>query len=73
MEGTDIELIDDGAFTIFKTRWGTYASRDKEGNGLCSGLDKDAVIYWTREHLTGFPTSTAYTTNVSTHGDPLKS
>jgi len=72
MEGTDIELVDDGAFTVFQTRWGTYASRDKDGNGLCSGLDKDAVIYWSREHLRGFPTSTCYTTNVSTHGDTLK-
>ena len=68
----DIEIFDDGAFTVFKTRWKTYASRDKDGNGLCSGLDRDAVIFWSREHLNGFANSTCYSTNVSTHGDTLK-
>lgn len=68
---TDIELFDDGAFTVFKTRWGTYASRDKEGNGLCSGLDKEAVCFWSREHLLGFPNSYATTTNVAMYGDTL--
>ena len=70
---TDIELFDDGEFTIYKTRWGTFASRDKEGNGLCSGLDKGAVIFWSREHLNGFKNSTVTVTNVSTMiGDTLK-
>ena len=32
----EIEVFDDGAFSVFRTRWGTYASRDKEGNGLCT-------------------------------------
>ena len=69
----EIETYDDGAFSVFKTRWGTYASRDKEGNGLCSGLDKDAVIFWAREHLNGFENSYAQRTNVSTElGDCLK-
>ena len=68
----DIEIFDDGAFTVFKTRWKTYASRDKEGNGLCSSLDRDAVIFWSREHLNGFANSTSYSTNVSTYGDTLK-
>ena len=40
----EIELFDDGAFTVYQTRWKTWASRDKEGNGLCSGLDKEAVL-----------------------------
>ena len=69
---TDIELFDDGAFSVFRTRWGTYASRDKEGNGLCSGLDKEAVIFWAREHLNGYANSWASTTNVSMMGDALK-
>ena len=69
---TDIETFDDGAFSVFKTRWKTYASRDKEGNGICSGLVKDDVIFWTREHLNGFPNSWASTTNVSMIGDALK-
>ena len=44
---TEIEMFDDGAFTVFKTRWNTYASRDKNGVGITSGLDKQAVIFWT--------------------------
>jgi hypothetical protein len=69
----DIELFDEGAFTVYKTRWGTFASRDKEGNDLCSGLDKGAVIFWSREHLNDFQNSTMTVTNVSTViGDPLK-
>ena len=53
----ELESFDDGAFVVYKTRWGTYASRDKEGNDLCSSLDKDSTIFWSREHLTGFPNS----------------
>ena len=40
----EIETYDDGAFTVYQTRWKTYASRDKEGNGLCSGIDKEADL-----------------------------
>ena len=40
----EFETYDDGAFTVFSTRWGTYASKTPDGKGLCSGLDKDAVI-----------------------------
>ena len=70
---TEIETYDDGAFSVYLTRWKTYASRDKEGNGLCSGLDKDAVIFWSREHLNDFANSYATKTNVSTEiGDSLK-
>ena len=69
----EIEIFDDGAFTVFSTRWGTFASRDSEGNGLCSGLNKDDVIFWSREHLNGFANSYATSTNVSTNiGDTLK-
>lgn len=73
MDDTNIELVDDGAFSVFTTRFGLWASRDKDGKQLCTSMSKEAVIYWSREHLRGFPTSTAYTTKVSTHGDPLKS
>ena len=72
MIDTELEIFDDGAFTVYHTRWKTYASRDKEGNGLCSGLDKDAVVFWSREHLNGFANSWAQTTNVSMMGDALK-
>ena len=69
----DMEIFDDGAFTVFKTRWGTYTSRDKEGNGLCTSLDKEATIFWSREHLNGYANSYATSTNVSTQiGDSLK-
>jgi len=68
----EITIHDDGAFTVFKTRWGTYASRDKEGNGLVSSLDRDAVIFWSREHLTGFPNSTSYVAKIDNRGESLK-
>ena len=68
-----MDVYDDGSFTVYKTRWGTFASRDKEGNGLCSGLDKEAVVFWSKEHLGGFANSYATSTNVSTEiGDSLK-
>jgi len=72
MADTEIEIMDDGAFSVFKTRWGTYSSRDKDGNGLCCSLDKEACVFWSREHLTGFPNSYATSTNVSMVGDTLK-
>ena len=72
MSNDQMEILDDGAFTVFGTRFGTYCSRDKDGKGLCSGSDKDAVIFWSREHLNGFANSTAYTTNVSMSSDFIK-
>ena len=69
---TEIETYDDGAFTVFKTRFGTYNSKDKEGKGLCCGIDKEAVIYWSREQLRGYPTSTMLVTNTSITSDSLK-
>ena len=71
-EETDMEQYDDGAFVVYRTRFGTWASYDKEGKGLCSGNDKDACIYWSREHLNGFKTSRCYSTNISTTLEPLK-
>ena len=73
MTTTDIETYDDGAFSVFKTRWGTYSSRDKDGNGLCCSLDKEAVVFWSREHLNDFSNSYATSTNVSMLSDSLKS
>ena len=73
MADTEIEIMDDGAFSVFKTRWGTYSSRDKDGNGLCCSLDKEAVVFWSREHLNDFPNSYATSTNVSMLSDSLKS
>jgi len=53
----EFETYDDGAFTVFSTRWGTYASKTPEGEGICSGIDKEAVVFWSREHLNGFQNS----------------
>ena len=66
------EVYDDGAFNVFSTRWGTYAAKKPDGQGLCSGCDKDAVIFWAREHLNGFQNSWATVTNtVMTGSDTL--
>ncbi len=54
---SEFETYDDGAFNVFKTRWGTWSAKTPDGKGLCSGLDKDAVIFWAREHLNGFQLS----------------
>ena len=72
-EGFDdrMEIFDGGAFSVFKTGYGMYSSRDREGAGLCCGLDRDAVIFWSREHLNGFQNSTATVTNVKV-GDAVK-
>ena len=68
---TSMEVYDDGAFTVFATRWDTFAARDRDGNGLCSGIDKEGVIFWAREHLNGFANSWATTTNTK-FGDGYK-
>ena len=68
-----MEIYDDGAFTIFKSHYGMWNSRDREGNGLSCGLDKEAVIFWSRERLNGWQNSYAVTTNVSFQGqDTMK-
>ncbi len=54
-----MEVYDGGAFTVFATSYGTYSSRDRDGNGLVSGIDKDSVILWSRKHLNGFQNSNA--------------
>ena len=60
-----IEVYDDGAFTVFKKRSGLYGSKDKEGKDLVTGLKKESVIAWSREHLNGFQNSTTITTKVN--------
>jgi hypothetical protein len=68
----ELESYDDGAFVVFKTRWNTYASRDKDGNNLCSSLDKDATVFWSREHLNGFANSYMTETRAVITSDSLK-
>ena len=60
----EMEFYDDGDIVIFTTRWGTYQAKDRDGNGLCSGLDKESVLFWGREHLNGFQNSWATETKV---------
>ena len=50
-------IYDDGAFTIWLTRFGMWRSADREGNGICSSIDKDACVTWSREHVNGYPNS----------------
>ena len=68
----EIEVHDGGAFTVYKTRWKTWASRDADGNDLCSSLDKEATIFWSREHLNDFPNSYMTVTNTTITSDSLK-
>ncbi len=66
-----MEVYDDGAFSIFKTKYGMYSSIDREGKALVSSISKEDVILWSREHLNGFQNSTASVTNVKV-GDAVK-
>ena len=66
-----MEVYDDGAFSIFKTKYGMYSSIDREGKALVSSISKEDVIIWSREHLNGFQNSTASDTNVKV-GDAVK-
>jgi len=66
-----MEMYDDGAFSIFKTKYGMYSSIDREGKALVSSISKEDVILWSREHLNGFQNSTASVTNVKV-GDAVK-
>ena len=66
-----MEVYDDGAFSVFHTSYGMYSSKDKDGVGLCCGLVKEDVIFWSREHLNGFQNSWASTTDTKL-GDVVK-
>jgi len=61
-----VEYYDDGAFMVITTRFGLYSSRDRDGQGITCGLDKEAVIFWSREHLNGFQNSWVSNTGVNT-------
>ena len=68
----EIETFDDGAFVVYPTRWKTFAARDKDGKDICSSLDKEACVFWAREHLNGFANSYVTETNVYVTSDSLK-
>ena len=61
-----VEYYDDGAFMVIFTRFGLYSSKDRDGQGITCGLDKDAVISWSREHINGFQNSWAFDASVNT-------
>ena len=66
-----VEYYDDGAFMVITTRFGLYSSRDKDGHGITCGIDKEAVIFWSREHLNGFQNSWVSSTGVRTESVDL--
>jgi len=41
----------DDCFRVEETRFGLFRTSTKEGRGILTGLDKDAVIRMTRWHL----------------------
>jgi len=47
----DQQAIYDKAFTVRKQRWGTFVSRDLDGNGLITSLDEEGCIAATRWYL----------------------
>jgi len=42
---------DYGQFRVEESRWGTYCSYDKDGNGLVTALTEEAVMAVTPMHL----------------------
>ena len=60
-----IETYDNGDFVVILTSYGLYKSMDRDGKGLTCGIDKDAVIFWSREHLNGYQNSWVSVTNTS--------
>ena len=64
----EFETYDDGAFNVFTTRYGTYQAKTAKGEGLCSGNDKEAVVFWAREHLNGYQNSWASVTGTTFTG-----
>lgn len=72
---TDFEaenFVEEGKeFIVFQSQFGLYSSRDSEGNGLCSSIDKAACVFWSREALNGYKNSYAVTTNTKFQGQDM--
>ena len=67
----DFEIHDDGEISLFKTIAGTWEAKDHEGKGLCSGISKNDVLFWARNHLHGpLPGVSTYVTNVRFNSVP---
>jgi len=43
----------DDCFRVYKQRWGTWTSFDKEGKGIVTALTKESCISGTRFYLKG--------------------
>ena len=68
-EEMGFEVHDNGEISLFQTVAGTWEAKDKDGKGLCSGLDKDSVLFWARNHLHGpLPGVETIVTRVSFEG-----
>jgi len=52
-EQLGFETHDNGDISLFKTIAGTWEAKDKNGQGICSGLNKDSVLFRARNHLWG--------------------
>ena len=48
---TEHTTLIDGAFTVDKTRWGTWRSYDADGKGLVTSLTEETCVYATRCYL----------------------
>lgn len=73
MSETDIEIYDNGAFTVFLSRFGLYNAKDRDGNGICASISKESCIFWARDHLFGpLPGVEKFYTNVRIGQDNLK-
>ena len=72
-EELEFEVHFDGEISLFKTVAGTWEAKDRNGKGLCSGLDKEHVLFWARNHLWGpLPGVETYVTNVKFDNPDLK-
>ena len=56
---------DEGSFTLWLSKYGVWKSADPEGKGIVSGIDKETVVFWSREHINGFQNSWVSDTNIS--------
>lgn len=47
----ETKTIYDDAFTVTRQRWGTFVSRDLEGNGLVTSMSEEQCVAATRWYL----------------------
>ena len=52
-QGMGFETHENGEISLFRTTAGTWEAKDKNGKGLCSGNNKEDVLFWARDHLFG--------------------